>query len=195
MTAQVHDSLYFKGEKYDIINSSEDIGFNPEDYGVKVEAPTTALWRGFKCEFAIKYSKLCIKDLYVFNQEGIYPEINGVKCSAKTGMYYDVNIDLDYTGKLILGSGFNSEFYIHMGFQQPWAFDKMVEITFLKGQQIDFNDYSSLAKDLRTIYGIYQERFDECELDHLDSLRQELNRQIQDIVASYDFDYSNLWWM
>jgi hypothetical protein len=195
MTGQMHDNIKYKGQDYNLINSSEEIDFDPEAYGVKAEAPHTALWRGYQCEYIIKDDSLCIKDLYVYNHDNEYPPINGVSSTENSGWYYDVNIVLDYRGKIVCGSGFSGEFYIHMGFQLPWAYDRMIEITFDKGLKIKEQNYSELARKLRFIYSEYQEQLDEADISEYKNLSKERNTKIRELITSMGFSLHDLWWL
>lgn len=62
---------------------------------------------------------------------------------------YSLNMEIPYTGKVLVGEGFLSKYYIHMGYQRPWAWEKLTEFLFLDEKLIEINDQSSIAAKIR----------------------------------------------
>ena len=56
---------------------------------------------------------------------------------------------IEYTGKLVLGNGFIWDYYIHMGFQRAWAYEKVIELIFEKGVLVNVIDHSEKVKEIR----------------------------------------------
>ena len=48
-----------------------------------------------------------------------------------------------------MGDDFLSDYYIHMGFQQPWAYQKLIDLVFENGKLIKTLDQSHVAEGLR----------------------------------------------
>ncbi|MBR0342452.1 MAG: hypothetical protein IJH64_09495 [Oscillospiraceae bacterium] len=175
MTAQIPDTYRYKSKVYEIVAMTNPMGFDPRDYGLEPHSSCTACWRGYWCEYVIKYGKLIMERLLLYNQDGNYPDFNGVhvspqeykeieyresfdegeKLKKKTipdnwgHRTYNANMKMDYTGKIVLGKGFLDEFYIHMGFQRPWAYKDLKEFDFKDGKLISVTDHSAFAEKLR----------------------------------------------
>ena len=59
----------------------------------------------------------------------------------------NVNLRMNYTGKILLGKDFIPEHYIHMGYQRANAYKKLIEVEFLEGQLIAVKDMSDMKKE------------------------------------------------
>lgn len=156
MTAQISNLFKIKDKEYDLIGSSGDINFDPRDYGLTPVAPHTANWRGYYYEANIKDKKLVVENLHVNNATNDYPEINGVKpidekAESSFYAYYNVDLPIDYTGKILLGYGFLRRYYQHMGYQAPHAYQELLMLTFNNGELVLTKDLSEKAADFRKI--------------------------------------------
>ena len=212
MTAQIPDTYRYKSKVYDIVAMTNPMGFDPRDYGLEPHSSCTACWRGYWCEYVIKYGKLIMERLLLFNQDDNYPDFNGVhvspqeykeieyreffdeggKIKKKTipdnwgHRTYNANMKMDYTGKIVLGKGFLDEFYIHMGFQRPWAYNDLKEFDFKDGKLISVTDHSAFAEKLRE-----KIREDPEEFDH--TLRRTIPTFIDE---SFSLDAAiKAWWI
>ena len=83
MTAQIPDTYRYKSKVYEIVAMTNPIGFDPRNYGLEPHSSCTACWRGYWCEYAIKYGKLIMERLLLYNQDGNYPDFNGVHVSPQ----------------------------------------------------------------------------------------------------------------
>ena len=174
MTAQIRDIYNYDNNDYRIVALSSVMLFKPQDYGMEPHTSSTACWRGYWCEYEISNGELLLKNLYFYNTDGNYPPLNGVEVSppefieveGRRGLrkkrekftmpahhghrvYKNVNLPIPYTGKILLGDGFMREYYIHMGFQQSWAYKKLIELVFKEGILLECNDLSRIAKAQR----------------------------------------------
>ena len=175
MTAQIPDTYRYENKVYDIVAMTNPLGFDPKNYGLEPHSSSTACWRGYWCEYAIKNGKLIMERLLLFNADGNYPDFNGVPVSPQgyeeieyIEMFdeeeklqretvpanfghrtYEVNMEMNYTGKIVLGDEFLNEFYIHMGFQRPWAYKDLKEFEFKDGELVSVTDHSEFAEKLR----------------------------------------------
>ena len=155
MTAQVGDSFIYKGDDYSIVAISEPIQFNPLDYGIKPVACCTACWNGYWCDYHISKEGIILENLYINAKDNYYPEINNVsperegkKSFLYMGhhLYKNINIFMEYTGKILIGKDFINEYYIHMGYQRAWVYEVLEEVIFDKGKLIKTVDHSEMAK-------------------------------------------------
>ena len=155
MTAQITDQYTYKGEEYSIIAMTESIEFDPEQYGFHPEAPHTACWRGYWCEFLITDEALLLDTLHIYSGDHDYPEFNGVQPQASKeewddmATYYGLNFPIDYSGSIVLGSGFLERYYIHMGFQRAWAYENVIELVFKHGRVTDRKDHGETVAKIR----------------------------------------------
>lgn len=172
MTAQIPDTFRYRNQKYDIIAMIDSIGFNPRSYGLQPHSSSTACWRGYWCEYAIENGKLILERLYMYNEDNYYPDLNGVSVLPREDEHgrplgrfghriYVPHMEIYYTGKLILGNDFLPEFYIHMGFQRPWAFKELLEFDFVNGQLEKVIDHSDKAEFVRKKILDNPEEYDE----------------------------------
>ena len=159
MTAQISDAYIIDGKKYSIVALSKPIGVDPEDYGLEAHASCTACWRGYWCGYAVENEELIMKRLFLYNAEGKYQDFNGVQVSPASKdvdayfghREYKTNMKMNYTGKIVLGADFIDKYYIHMGFQRAWAYEKLIELVFRDGKLIEKIDHSDYAKELRKL--------------------------------------------
>lgn len=154
MTAQISNIFKIDGREYDLIGTSNEITFSPRDYGLTPVAPHTACWRGYYYEANIKDDRLVVEHLYVNNSDENYPEINGVKpvdekAESSFFAYYNVNLPIIYTGKILAGYGFLRRYYQHMGFQNPHAYQELMMLTFDMGELVNKEDLSDKAAAYR----------------------------------------------
>ncbi|MCE7748923.1 MAG: hypothetical protein GPJ51_11030 [Candidatus Heimdallarchaeota archaeon] len=151
MTGQIPDSFLYEGEVYSLIGIEEEEPFSPLDYDIMPEMASTACWRGFVLYYKLDDNYLTLQDMQLNTQEA--KKINGVKPMKTKDMfkfhYQDLNLKLDYTGKLLIARDFIDEMYVHMGFQRPIAFRKVVELDFNNGELLSVNDLSEQMENRR----------------------------------------------
>ncbi len=155
MTAQIEDKYSYKGRKYNVVAMTSPIDFDPEEYGFRPVAASTACWRGYVCEYAITDKELYRRRLNIFCGDNPYPEFEGVmpvkdKKKYSYFMVYDhLHHSIDYTGSIVVGSGFLQQYYIHMGFQRAWAYKNVYELKFENGRVVRMIDHSKTVEESR----------------------------------------------
>lgn len=184
MTAQISDKYRYEDKVYSVVAMSNPIGFDPKDYGLEPQASCSACWRGYWCEYAIKNGRIVLEKLLIYNAEDNYPEFNGVSAlpleyeDAECWTFgedkpkiksfpinfghrtYETNMEINYTGKIVLGDDFIQDYYIHMGFQRSWAYKILKEFDFVDGKLTGIIDHSKVAKELREMIKRDPEGFD-----------------------------------
>lgn len=136
MTAQISDPIYFENNKWSLIASTSDFMLDPNDYGLEPVPVSTACWNGYLGVYYISDKGLYIKKLWVsLGWPGYpgkydptkqwpteYPPILGVNAKEIDNLEFDhcyeLDKPIDFSGKMLLGRDFLSEYYIHMGYQQ-----------------------------------------------------------------------------
>ena len=158
MTAQVGDRFIYKGNNYSIVAINNPIQFSPVDYGIKPVACCSTCWNGYWCDYHISTKGIMLQNLYINSEDDYYPEINNVSPEKRNKksfkymghhLYKNLNIFMEYTGKILIGKGFIKEYYIHMGYQRAWAYEVLEEMIFDKGKLIKTVDHSEMAKKIR----------------------------------------------
>lgn len=211
MTAQIGDIYKYKEKNYTIVALSSPMLFEPQQYGLVPHSSSTACWRGYWCEYVVADDKLLLEDLYIYNEDGNYPPLCGVEVSpaefeehecyvgglskrkkvllpAHDGhrVYKKIDLPIPFTGKILLGSGFMSDYYIHMRFHRSWAYKELIEFEFCEGQLVTCTDLSHVAKAQRE--AIKQQRIDQHH-----PYDGNIPKYIEDC---FSLDYSiKAWWM
>ncbi len=196
MTAQIGDSFTYKKDDYTIVAKSKSLDVHPSDFGIYPQPATTACWRGYWCAYDITDTGIYLRDLYVNSSDDNYPDINGVSVlrHEETGAlvsymghraYKGLDLKIPYTGKILVGKRFMRKYYIHMGFQRPWAYKVLKELVFENGTLTQTNDQSKIAATLR-------KQLDEKRTPE-DILLGCIPRSVEDGV-SLDYDVK-AWWL
>lgn len=155
MTAQISDQYTYDGREYNLVACTSPIGFDPREYGFSPTAPHTACWRGYWCEYGVQNGILALRTLHIYCDNGVYPALFGVEAAdasqshALEKEYLDIGHVMDFSGSIVLGRDFIRRYYIHMGFQQPWAYRTVIELAFEKGALLKETDHSPYVEGLR----------------------------------------------
>ncbi len=158
MTAQVGDRFFLEGDGYSIVALSNPIQFQPEEYGMIPEACCTACWNGYWCDYHISEEGIRLQNLYIHTKDEIYPKINGIGPEEKSKKYHlymghclyrNLDLPMEYTGKILVGKDFIRTYYMHMGYQRAWAYEVLKELVFENGKLVQTVDHSHMAKQLR----------------------------------------------
>lgn len=172
MTAQVQDHFTYQGAKFSLVamSPSEKKLFDPHDYGLDPMGFCTNCWDGYWCDFDIS-DALYLEKLTIFCPDFNYPDICGRKVSFplpegidlndkevwkdvwKNHMdykyYENMHLRISFTGKLLAGSDFLHAYYIHMGYQRAYTYEKLYEFEFVDGKLVNTTDLSDKAAELR----------------------------------------------
>ena len=154
MTAQIGNKYKYMGREYTFVRATASPSFSPREYGLEPDMACTACWSGYWCVYSVTEEGLFVEELYVHDRREIYPPIGGVEPFPGDYMghrrYKGLHLKSDYTGKLLLGDDFLHEYYVHMGYQYPWAFKSLMEFVFEGGRLVETNDLSCVVDELRT---------------------------------------------
>jgi len=151
MTAQMPDELEYNGETYSIIGVKGEGLFEARDLGLIPLPSSTACWRGnimkYRCE-----EKQLILDEIIVNSKNT-PTINGVDPQPNSPSfnytYRNLNLMIKFTGGILIAKDFIQSMYVHMGFQRPIAFEKVIEIQMEEGNIISVKNLSHEMEKLR----------------------------------------------
>ena len=210
MTAQIGDIYKYKGEEYNIVAKSKPICFDPREYGLEPHMRNTACCRGYWCEYSIQEDGICLNNLFVFNKDGIYPDINGISVSQEefelckvfdftSGKweqterakyfghreYKDLNIIIPFSGRILVGKDFIRGYHVNMGYQRAVGYKRLMEFLFDESGLVDVVDQSEMAKELR--------KMERSKSDKTELTVDEIRRFVED---SFSLDYeTKAWWL
>jgi hypothetical protein len=161
MTAQIDDTLMWKGSSYSInayaLEGTEEL-FTPGYYNLSPVMMHTGCYRGYYCKFKLVRNQLLLAELVVNQEAGNYPLINGVRPEFGTGFdefscaakYNKLMLPLKLTGTVRLAKGFIQSRYEHMGFQETASYRTIKQITLKDGILVDHVDLSANVNEIRT---------------------------------------------
>ena len=153
MTAQIGDLYQYGGAVYTIVARRGDMPFHPSEYGITPKPVCTACWRGYWCVYNITEEGVFLEELYIHSGDDTYPPIAGVLPEEETYMghhrYGGLHLRLPFTGRVLIGKDFLRQYYIHMGYQRPWAYETLIELVFKDGKLVETKDESLTAAVLR----------------------------------------------
>lgn len=120
----------------------------------------TACYRRFYATYEIKEKNLMLQSMTILEKNNNYVPINGVEPVMKGGVavYSDIGLKVPFTGKIRFATNFIEEFYIHMGFQKPTAFETVLDFTLKDGRIEKINDRSEEIAEKR---GEFKKRYEE----------------------------------
>jgi hypothetical protein len=135
--------------------------------GIRPTEFSTACWRGFVATYAINRKKLVLKKLYTNNGNEIKNEaplinnkspeisvpkglVDEYKDTWKEFTYKNINLFIPYTGSILVTKDFILGRYVHMGFQSPFSYEIVIQLTFKDGKLISSKDLSDIAKSIRS---------------------------------------------
>ena len=107
-------------------------------------------------------------------------------------VYSDLNMKVEYHGKILVGDEFIRDYYVHMGYQRAHAYKVLKEFVFQNGNLTDVIDHSEMAAKLREM---------EDAKNKKPSLKEKLfgksEKSIHEFVeTSFSLDYKDkCWWM
>jgi hypothetical protein len=144
MTAQIADTFLYKNENYSLLGIKGGSLISPQQFGMEPVRLSTACYRGFYGTYELTEEALFLKELTLAEKNGNYLPIQGIKPekSDYQATYHDLNIVVQFTGRIRLARDFIQELYIHMGYQKPTAFKTVYDITLKEGRVTNVKDRS-----------------------------------------------------
>ena len=158
MTAQISDTFILKGTNFELIGIDGGELVSPEKFGMVPTTMHTACYRGYYSTYEIIDSELTLRELTLSEENGNYLPINGINPEKEEyqATYHDLDLVVEFTGKLRLARNLIEEFYIHMGFQKASAYKIVLDFTVKEGKIVEMKDRSKDAKRKR---GEFKKRY------------------------------------
>jgi hypothetical protein len=145
VTAQIHDKVHYRFVEYSLLGADGGRLPTPFDFGILPTMMHTGCVRGYLLAFAIESERLFLREMTVRSMDKTYPPIAGRQPEISPysdAVYKDLDLPLDFSGGMLLGTDFIRERYVHMGFQSPSSFRKVVGLRFERGKVIEMRDRS-----------------------------------------------------
>ena len=164
MTAQASDSIYYNDQRFFLKHSQKEL-FTPAKYGYKPVMSSTACIRGYIVTYEIVDNLLTLQTLYISHRELSFlssskkqpPNLNNVQAEKADTVeargcewgFEKVNLPINYTGGLVFATDFIQSLYIHIGFQDVWKYNTVIEGLFRNGELVWEKDQSESVAALR----------------------------------------------
>jgi len=156
MTGQIPDKFRYEGEDYDLVGLDGESLYEPLDFGITAQMASTACWRGYQMVYDCKDGALILDEMHVRTSDKIV--VNGVTprevdesegFSFFNTVYENLGLKTKFTGSLLFANDFISGIYVHMGFQSPESYKKVLEIHVTNGDIVEVNDISKSMAERR----------------------------------------------
>ena len=151
LTGQIPDIFKYNNEEYDIVGIDGPDLFDPNSEGFQPQMTSTACWRGFHLKFRADNEGLYLDEMSIKQEEAVeFKGRNPIQGERRfTHKYADMNYKLPFTGRLLIAKGFIQSMYVHMGFQRPIAYRKVIELVIKEGDMLEVIDHSKHYRELR----------------------------------------------
>lgn len=161
MTAQMPDSVVWSGRTWQLVGHDGTGLFSPAEHGIPPVPLSTANWRGYLCHYDADGGRLTLARLEVGvppeiltrAEAGDPPQIGGVGPTFTPGRalftYVPSDLQVPYTGRLLLGDRFIRNLYVHMGFHPAWKYEQVVELQVREGVIESAEDRSKTYAEIR----------------------------------------------
>lgn len=168
MTAQVHDTLIYKEEGYNLIGAKGSGWISPEDFSVDLEPPDSGCWRGCIALYKVIGNKLVLDGIVMFGKTEDYPVINGASPKVTKGqaIYENLALSISFRGKVRIATGFRWECHVHMGFQKAPSYGIVLDLTFEDGVLTSVEDRSAEMEAKR---GAFKKLYNDNPLRYIDA--------------------------
>ncbi len=152
LTGQMADTLKYLKEKYNITGVNGEGLFHPEDVELTPYSSCTACWNGYLVYYEIVNDELRLAELLINTKKA--KDINGIQAEKSaisffTHQFSNLNIKIPFTGNLLIGNEFIQSMYVHMGFQKPITYAKVIELKLRNGNLLEVEDISQRIKEIR----------------------------------------------
>jgi hypothetical protein len=164
-TAQIPDKFMFKGSEYSLIGKTEGEFARPEQFGMSPVMIHTACYRGYYATYELTDKGLFLRELTMREKDEKYLPISDISPEMNTNehraTYHNLNVPVQFSGKIRLAKDFIRDFYIHMGYQKPTAFKTVLDITLKDGRVVEIKDRSEEMEKKR---GAFKKAYESGEM-------------------------------
>lgn len=187
LTAQAANRVILKEKEFNLVGFTNDGLIKPQDFGIKPIMSSTACWRGYITKYEISEdSKFILKEVLVKTDNedlpklinGVSPESPNVKFMKRAfnNQYLNIDLQVNYSGYVLLGNDFIRELYVHMGFHPAWKYKEVFEIEIDKGKVISISDLSEKMEVYRSIIKEEKEKKENSNSPKKDEIEEWVKR-------------------
>ncbi len=160
MTGQIANQFKYEGELYELVGIDGESLYAAEDFGITTQTASTACWRGYQTFYDCVDGELILDSLHVRTEDkivinGVVPKVNKELAEDSWAffntIYENLALKTKFTGSILLGKDFDRSQYVHMGFQSPESFRKVLEIEVSDGDIIKVTDISARMEERRRL--------------------------------------------
>ncbi len=160
MTIQISDKFLYKGEEFAICGISGGGLFSPKEHDLDPYSSMTACWRGYQAFYNIIDDHLVIDTLFINLEEEKKindkkpkvlgkPDFNkppGIESNWNFFKFYysELFLKLPFTGTVLIGKNFVEAMGALMGFQNPMAYETVLELKIENGKLVEEIDKSEI---------------------------------------------------
>ncbi len=161
MTAQINDRVFHRKVNFELAGTEGAVLFDPLEHGLAPEMRSTDCYRGYHVQYTIGEGELFLQRVIVglpfadgqAVESGGGPVLFGRRPRRAAGgwgwVFDGLRRPLRFTGSMLLCADFIEELYVHMGFQPPWKFRDVRELSFDGGRLTSEVDLSVEAREAR----------------------------------------------
>lgn len=149
------DKFQYLDESYELVGINGSGLYSAESFGLNPRSASTACWRGYVMQYKCLEKQFILDEMYINTEEPV--ELNGVTPQKpEVGLrsffkhqYKNLKLKTKFTGTLLFGKDLIESMYVHMGFQSPMAFEKVIMIDVKNGDVISIQDVSEEMEKAR----------------------------------------------
>lgn len=131
MTGQMADVIVINDEEFAIVEPEPGVLFEPRDHGISPVMSHTANTRGVLARYRLDEGKLLLSDLQVGHLEEP-PSLAGIDATTdeykQVWTYLDVDIEVPWSGDLLVGAEPIADLYVHTGFAPIWHYERVLAL-------------------------------------------------------------------
>lgn len=155
MTAQFHDTVVVNGISWQLVGVDGGPLFEPGEYRIKPGPVSTACYRGHISSYEIgadhrlRLVALLLSGAAMVNERPLSEDEEVLGAIAHPTSHRNeyvlepLTLDVEFSGRLLLGREWISSKGANMGFQPGWTFSEVIDMAFERGRQISRTDVST----------------------------------------------------
>lgn len=117
----------------------------PGQFGMEPAMMHTGCYRGYHCTYELTEQGLLLRQLTLRERNGRYLPIGGIEPTMEEfrATYHGLAISVPFTGRLTLAKDLIPGRYVHMGYQEPTAFNTVLRVELAGGMITATEDVSA----------------------------------------------------
>lgn len=162
MTLQVSETIQYDEQTYEIKGFSDVEPFHSLGIEFNPIAASSACWRGYSCEYAVKDYRLYLEHLFVNHSDGNKtpskeppPPVNAVQATTSDcpeigkWQYSNINLFLEnYSGGILVAKGLKRDWGQAMN-RHLWDYETVYELLFTNGVLLDSYNMNKITAEFK----------------------------------------------